>query len=171
LRNGLFHLSRINGAKSSRALVFRGTGSLRYMTFILDPDEEVIINPEYLAGFSDSIRFRTHWDFNLAMLAMHRPSSFLARGPGRLILKIHGEPNICTDAATAPSIDFGNLVLFSQGAKFHIEASKGLMNYLLSGCLVKPRAGRLFVAAPGSGRKSSRVGSLWQLIKQVYIPI
>lgn len=171
LRKGLFSMDRVEGSSDARSLPFRGQGGSQYVSIILSDEQEVIVNPDRLSGFSDSVRFYCHWDFNMAMLALQHPVSLIANGPGRLILKSPGAPTSHQNALGAAAVSLKDLMLFGRDARFEIEASKGLHNYFASGCLVKPISGQLFVTMPGQPGKVSFFRNFWRLIKQVYLPI
>ena len=171
LRKGLFSMDRVVGTKDPRDYPFRAHSGFQYASIILVEGQEVVVNPVHLSGFSDTILFRSHWDFNMAMLALHHPISLVARGPGRLILKCSGVPTTHQTASGVTAVSMDNLMLFGQDARFKIEASRGLLNYFASGCLVRPISGELFITTPGVPGKSSFFRTFWNLIKQVYMPI
>lgn len=75
------------------------------------------------------------------------------------------------DARDAPAVHPDKLLVCDLFATFAIKASSGLHNYFLSGCLIKPVAGHFFVAAPAVSKDTTVLKSLWQFVKQVYIPI
>ncbi len=171
LRKGLFSMDLVVGTKEARDYPFRAHSGFQYASIILVEGQEVVVNPVHLSGFSDTILFRSHWDFNIAMLALHHPISLVARGPGRLILKCSGVPTTHQTASGVTGVSMANLMLFGQDARFKIEASRGLLNYFASGCLVRPISGELFITTPGVPGKSSFFRTFWNLIKQVYMPI
>ena len=150
---------------------FRAPAGSQFVAAVLGENQQVVVNPARLIGFSDSILFRTHREFNLAMLALHHISSLVAFGPGRLILKCPGEPGVFRSASNASAVSMGNLLLYGQSARFRIEANGGLHNYFASGCRVRPVSGDLFVTSPGMPAKVSILQAIWNLIKQVYLPI
>ncbi len=171
MRKRLFSMDLVVGTDEARNYPFRASAGSQYLSIILAESQEVVVNPDCLVGFSNSIRFRSHWDFNLAILALHHAVSMVACGPGRLILKCPGAPTVHQDASKAVSGSMYNLMLFGQDSRFEIEASKGIQNYFASGCLVRPISGKLFVTSPGVPLKANMVNAMWGLIKQVYMPI
>lgn len=171
IRKRLIFLTRICSEKKPRPIHFHSQGGNRYVSAILFDGERVVINPSHLVGFSDTVRFFSHYDFSLAMLSMNRAISMVACGPGRLILTVPGDPGIHEKASNAPMIYMDKLILFGMDAKFEVRAAKGLIDYYASGCVVRPLKGRLFVCAPGNPPGRNIFGILGNLIKQVYLPI
>lgn len=171
LRRGLFSVDRVRSTTESQVKTFRAPGGFQYVHVVLGEDQEVVVNPARLIGFSDSVLFHTRWNFNLAMLALHHAASHVARGPGRLVFKCSGEPGTFASAREASAMHMGNLILYGRDARFAIEASGGFHNYLASGCLVRPVSGDLFVCAPEKPAKVSIMRAIWILVKQAYLPI
>ena len=171
LRHGLIFLNQLKGEVTGLVTEFQASGSHRYVLAQIKEGQEVVIDPARLVAFTDQIRFKSRWNFNLAALALHRPASFVARGPGQVVLKCDGQPLIFNEASTAPAMALDKLILFERDAQFEIRASKGLLNYFGASCVVQPRAGSLFVATPEPPRASSFFAKLWGLVKQVYLPI
>lgn len=166
-RWGLLSLDQVTATDTT----FRAAGGDQYVSAMLAENQEVVVNPARLIAFSDSVRFRTHRDFNLAMLALHHVSSLVACGPGRLVLKCPGAPGVFRSASEASAVSMGNVMLYGQNVRFQIEASGGIQNYFFSGCNVRPISGDLFVTSPGMPTKVSFRHVIGNLIKQVYLPI
>jgi hypothetical protein len=171
IRKRLIFLTKICSEEKPHPIHFHSQGGNCYAAAGLSDGERVVINPSHLVGFSDTVRFFSHYDFSLAMLSMNRAISMVACGPGRLILTVPGDPGIHEKAADAPMIYMDKLILFGMDAKFEVRASKGLIDYYASGCVVRPLKGRLFVCAPGTHPGRNFFGVLWNLIKRVYLPI
>jgi hypothetical protein len=171
IRKRLVFLTKICPQTKQRPIHFHSQGGNRYVSATLEDGERVVINPSHLVGFSNTVRFFSHYDFNLAMLSMHRGVSMIACGPGRLIMTVSGDPGIHEKASQAPMIYMDKLILFGMDAKFEVRAAKGVINYYACGCVVRPLKGKLFVCAPGTPPGRDVFGVLWNLIKQVYMPI
>ena len=171
IRRGLFFMNKVLGGASGCDIGFHASGSYQYISVPLRLDHEVVVDPARVVGFTQDVRFRSHWDFNLALLALGRATSFLAVGPGLLILRCDGQPAVYPDSSNALATSPEQLILFGRDAYFQIIASQGFLNYVAAGCVIKPTKGSLFVAAPLKAKPASFLSKIWALIKQVYIPI
>lgn len=171
LRRNLVFLSKIQPDRNSSNIRFQAHGGSRYVSATLGEKQFVVVSPSHLVGFSDTVRFSSHYDFNLAMLSMRRAVSMVACGPGRLILSVPGDPDIHERASQTPRVYMDKLLLFGMDTKFEIRAAKGLLDYYTSGCVVRPLKGNLFVCDPANPPAPGMIAVLWKLIKQVYLPI
>lgn len=171
LRHGLICLNQLTADVTGLVTEFHASGSHRYVLAQIKEGQEIVVDPAHLVAFTEQIRFKSSWNFNLAALALHRPASFIVSGPGQVVLKCDGQPLTFHEASTAPAIALDKLILFERDAQFEIRASKGLLNYFAASCVVQPRAGSLFIATPEAPRSASFFAKLWGLLKQVYLPI
>ncbi len=153
------------------SFIFRAVGAGRYVSIPLEKGQSVIIDPKRVVGYAPSVAFRSHIDFNLALIALHQAISTVVDGPGRLLLLTEGEASAEADACKVGCNDPSKMLVYGSDAVFEIAASDGWLNYLFSPCTVRPIKGSFFVWAPGRSSQPSLLGLLWNFIRQVYIPI
>ena len=82
---------------------------------------------------------------------------------GQLAAKIHAQIDGLESLA-------GQLVRVNR-ASFQAYASRGLVNHLLSQCVIKATSGTIFVAGPAALGTANPLRTLWKFIKHCYIPI
>lgn len=167
---GLVCMNRIP-ADLPEPVVFLAPGSFNYVSVKVRDGQELVVDPEALVAFSDSIRFVRHWEFNLAVVGLHHVRFLIAKGPGQMILKCDGRPTIPKNPRDLPKSPMHRLILFDADSVFRPEAAEGFFNYLMSPCAVKVDKGLNFVASPTSTVKTGRIQNLWTFIKQCYVPI
>jgi len=171
LRHGLLGGNLVTARAGEVDYTFLARPGDHFIDIILADGDEVTVKPDHLIAFGDSARFRTEWNFSLPRLALHSATTFVASGPGRIILKCPGEPAAYRTAHAVPAVGFDRFMAFGKDSRFAIYASEGLQNYYASGCVVKPVTGRFFIIAPGVQQPSSGIAMCWQLMKQIYLPI
>jgi hypothetical protein len=170
-RRGLLMVDEIKGPPGGGSFTMAAAGGFEYACLEIEEGRQVVVDPERLVGFSSTVRFRTHWDFSVAVVALHRSVSLIAVGPGRLIFRSSGSHRFYTSASELSLVSISSLMLFDRDAQFEINASKGFLNYYFSTCTVRPQKGDLFLAGPAPAGETNIVRKAWDFIKSIYLPI
>ena len=166
----LVMMSRIT-TEHGEEVVFHASAGAQYISVRLEQGQQVVVDPHALVAFSNSVHFQRHWDFNIAVVGLHHIFYLIAEGPGLVVLRAKGEPLIMKEACEMPALPMERILAFDARASFHVLASAGVLNYVLSPSALKADKGDLFVAGPVDALQRSVFAKLWKFIKHCYFPI
>jgi len=100
----------------------------QFLEWTLQDGERVYFSQGNLAAFSESVRLNTHISLSLTAMAFGRMFFSVAQGPGKLILRTYGKPEIYRSADAARSIDPLRFIGWSDRAEFHVNSSSSPWN-------------------------------------------
>ncbi|MDF2368203.1 AIM24 family protein [Sneathiella sp.] len=100
----------------------------QFLEWNLKPGERVYFSQGNLAAFSETIRLETHISLCLTAMAFGRMFFSVAEGPGKLVLRTFGKPEIYTSKDNSRAIDPLRFIGWSDSAHFHINSSSSLEN-------------------------------------------
>jgi hypothetical protein len=100
----------------------------QFLEWTLKPGERVYFSQGNLAAFSETIRLETHISLCLTAMAFGRMFFSVAEGPGRLVLRTFGKPEIYTSKEMSRAIDPLRFIGWSDHAHFNINSSSSLEN-------------------------------------------
>lgn len=100
----------------------------QFIEWNLKPGERVYFSQGNLAAFSETIRLETQVSLCLTAMAFGRMFFSVAEGPGRLVLRTFGKPEIYRSRDNSRAIDPLRFIGWSDAAHFHINSSSSLEN-------------------------------------------
>ncbi|WP_288903218.1 AIM24 family protein [uncultured Sneathiella sp.] len=100
----------------------------QFLEWNLKPGERVYFSQGNLAAFSETIRLETQVSLCLTAMAFGRMFFSVAEGPGKLVLRTFGKPEIYTSRDNSRAIDPLRFIGWSDAAHFHINSSSSLEN-------------------------------------------
>lgn len=100
----------------------------QFLEWNLKPGERVYFSQGNLAAFSETIRLETHISLSLTAMAFGRMFFSVAEGPGKIVLRTFGKPEVYTSKDNSRAIDPLRFIGWSDQAHFHINSSSSLEN-------------------------------------------
>ncbi|MFC4273510.1 hypothetical protein GQF03_06955 [Sneathiella chungangensis] len=100
----------------------------QFLEWNLKDGERVYFSQGNLAAFSETIRLQTHISLSLTAMSFGRMFFSVAEGPGTLVLRTFGKPEVYRSAEKSRAIDPLRFIGWSDGAHFFINSSSSLEN-------------------------------------------
>lgn len=140
----------------------------QFLEWTLQDGERVYFSQGNLAAFSDTVRLNTHISLSLTAMAFGRLFFSVAEGPGTLILRTFGKPEIYTSSEHARSIDPLRFIGWSDQAHFHVNSSSSPWNiYFHSAQMSFERGGAAIGDVSENGKRGA--GAI-RFIPPVFVP-
>ncbi len=100
----------------------------QFIEWTLEAGERVYFSQGNLAAFSGTIRLETHVSLSLSAMSFGRMFYSIAEGPGILVLRTFGKPEVYRSGENSRAIDPLRFIGWSDRAHFHINSSSSLEN-------------------------------------------
>ena len=121
---GCYKMIVIDPAQEEKgAATIQSSEGKQFVEWELGPSEEVLFSLRNLAGISETIEIETHVSLNLMAMAFGRMFYSVAKGPGILVLRTYGRPDVYVDNDDTKSIDPARYIAWSRTATFSINSS------------------------------------------------
>ncbi len=169
---GNYFMNRANCEHAAEGrIVFKTAGVSQLVEWQLAPGEEVLFHLKEFVAMDASVRLSSYVSFRIPTLLMGRFIFRVARGPGRLILRTAGTPEVSETGDAALSKPVHRFVAWHRAARFKLEAEQGFADIYLSGVHVKKRPGDLVVSVAEAGDRQ-RVGTgAVRFLKTFILPV
>ncbi|MCC3304573.1 AIM24 family protein [Sneathiella sp. HT1-7] len=129
LFSGTYKMVKVNPHEDLSDMISIQTSQGRqFLEWNLKPGERVYFSQGNLAAFSETIRLETHISLSLTAMAFGRMFFSVAEGPGKLVLRTFGKPEVYTSKDNSRAIDPLRFIGWSDQAHFHINSSSSLEN-------------------------------------------
>ena len=166
LAHGRWCLSR-----ASRDFELSAAGGAFYIEWTLAEGEEVCFHYDRLIAFSDTLALTTILNTQAAALYTLSPFYSVARGPGRLLFKVAGDPPTLEDPLDQPVVIPERLIAWSRDCLFEPIATPGILNfYFAQPSLKVVSAHRIVLDAHVPRGTETLAGDLWHYMKRLLRP-
>jgi hypothetical protein len=169
LFSGTYKMVKVeSGTDSHDTISIQASQGRQFLEWNLKAGEKVYFSQGNLAAFSESIRLSTHISLSLTAMAFGRMFYSVAEGPGILILRTFGKPEIYSSSEKIRAIDPLRYIGWSDRAKFHINSSTSLGNIYLHSAQISFAEGG---AAIGDVSENGKRGAgAFRFIPAVFLP-
>ncbi|USG61964.1 AIM24 family protein [Sneathiella marina] len=124
LFTGTYKMVKVEVVENNKDTISIQTSQGRqFLEWTLQDGERVYFSQGNLAAFSETVGLSTHISLSLTAMAFGRMFFSVAEGPGILILRTYGKPEIYTSPDTARSIDPLRFIGWTDVARFHVNSS------------------------------------------------
>ncbi|MEH6527534.1 MAG: AIM24 family protein, partial [Sneathiella sp.] len=129
LFTGTFKMVKVDVQPDNKDTISIQTSQGRqFLEWTLQEGERVYFSQGNLAAFSETVRLGTHISLSLTAMAFGRMFFSVAEGPGILVLRTYGKPEIYTSADEARAIDPLRFIGWTDVARFHVNSSSSPWN-------------------------------------------
>jgi uncharacterized protein (AIM24 family) len=169
LFTGTYKMVKVDVQPGKRDTISIQTSQGRqFLEWTLQKGERVYFSQGNLAAFSETVSLSTHISLSLTAMAFGRMFFSVAEGPGTLILRTFGKPEIYTSAEEARAIDPLRFIGWSDAAHFHVNSSSTIGNiYFHSAQMSFSKGGAAIGDVSENGKRGA--GAV-RFIPPVFIP-